>query len=247
MEDLIKTPTCLYCRGKGLPGGCKHCGKVEGKIIIHKSQETAGVMDNSHVIDFIPDFNKGLEWDSVKLKESTGHLMHSQNFNIFVESLNKIHEVYKKGSIFNKSIIIIAPRKRSKQTWAYSCIQQGIAHGYKMLPVLHTNLLSVALANMFDKPKDQSVIKTFGYNLEDLMTADALFVSVDSGWQKRNAYQLISQLMCMRADFNKPTVFLSRYSLLEMSEGDRNHEFMDCITQDKNVNRLRYPVVLQSE
>ena len=244
--DKIIKPKCKMCRDRGLKCGCPKCGKVLEKIIITDMQKTDGVIENETVTSHIPSHYRGLVWDKNELIQSHPELDGKMDFNRFVSQLDKAHQGFMNGVMPKTSAIIIAPRRFSKQTWANSCIQFGIKTGHKMFPVMSSNLVRVAMANMFDQYREKSIIENFGYTIEDLMTADCLFISIDSGTQVGSSYKLIDELMTMRANFDRPTIFLSRHTLKELTRNDRYNTFASAIDKSSgNVNRLRYPSIMQ--
>ena len=242
MEE--KKVSCKYCRDKGIAGGCPKCGKVLDKLPVTVMQETSGIVTDEVTLANIPQYYRGRIWDKNELIANHKDIDGKAKFNNYIAQLDKLHKMFIDGSMPPGSAIIIAPRKFSKQIWANSCIQFGMKTGHKMLPVMSSNLIKVVLANMFDRP-GASVLKQVGYTIEDIVTADCLFVSIDSGWQHMNAYSLMDELMCMRANFDRPTIFLSRFGIEELTKGDYNGTFKSALDASTDVNRLRYPVVIQ--
>lgn len=248
MESVDSKPAvkikCKYCRDKGIKGGCPKCNKVLDKIVVTTMQDVSGIVSDDVVVANIPTFYRGRVWDKNEIIQAHKDLDGKNQFNSFVSQLDKVHKMFMEGNIPSSSAIIIAPRKFSKQIWANSCIQFGMQTGHKMLPVMSSNLIKVAMANMFDRPNSQ-VLKNIGYTIDDLMTADCLFVNIDSGWQHVNAFSLIDELMCMRSNFDRPTFFLSRFDISELTKGDYKNTFKDAIDIGADVNRLRYPAIIQ--
>lgn len=246
VENKVKKIKCKFCRDIGKDGGCPKCGKAMNKIAETVMQTSGGIVTDDIVLANIPEFYRGRVWDKNELVQAHKELDGKNQFMSYVSQLDKVHAMFMEGTIPNKSAIIIAPRKFSKQTWANSCIQFGMKTGHKMLPVMSSNLIKIAMANMFDRPYS-SVLKDIGYNIEDIMTADCLFVSIDSGYQHAYAYSLMDELMCMRANFDRPTIFLSRFNIEELTKGDRDKSFQDAFDIGSDVNRLRYPALIQCE
>ena len=56
----------------------------------------------------------------------------------FLDQLTKIDGIFKEGGIPNKSVYIIAPPGYSKTVFAYSCMQQALANGYSVAPIIDT-------------------------------------------------------------------------------------------------------------
>lgn len=244
-ENKVKKVGCKRCRDLGLDGGCPKCGKIKQFIPVSNIQKHGGLMDSdSKVIGSIPSYYVGLSWEKNQLVSSHKEIEGKNKFNIYVEQLCKIHDVFVSGKIPNKSAIIIAPRKFSKQIWANSCIQFGMKSGHKMLPVLSSNVLKRTLALMTERPRN-NYLETLGYNFEDIITCDCLFVSIDSGWQRQSAYSLIDEVIGMRSQFDRPTIFISRFSIEEITKADYNKTFNSILDADNSVNRLRYPIVIQ--
>lgn len=245
MENKIKKVGCKRCRDLGLEGGCPKCGKVKQFIPVTNLQTHDGLMDsNDKVIGSIPKYYIGLVWNKNELVSTHKEMDGKNKFNIYVEQLDKVHNIFIDGKVPNKSAIIIAPRKFSKQIWANSCIQFGMESGHKMLPVMSSNILKRTMALMTDRPRN-NYLETLGYNIEDIITCDCLFVSIDGGWQRQSAYSLIDELIGMRAQFDRPTIFLSRYPIDELTKMDYGKTFNSIFDADSTVNRLRYPILIQ--
>ena len=239
-----KKIVCKQCRDRGLKGGCPRCGKVLEDIPVTILQNKDGVVTDDMVIATIPIYYRGNVWNKNIVIDAHKELDGKNAFDKFVSQLDKIHNIFVDGKIPNKSAIIIAPRTFSKQTWANSCIQFGMKSGHKMMPVMSSNLIKRSMANMIEKPNNK-FLENLGYNLEDILTADCLFVTIDSGWQHESAYAIIDEVMCMRSGFDRPTIFLSRFSIEELTKRDYNGTFNSAISASDDVNRLRYPAVIQ--
>lgn len=244
VEDKVKKIKCKFCRDVGKKGGCPKCGKQMDKIVVTSMQAADGIVTDEVTLANIPDYYRGRVWDKNELIQAHKELDGKNQFNTYVAQLDKIQKMFMEGKIPTSSIILIAPRKFSKQIWANSCIQFGMQTGHKMLPVMSSNLIKITMANMFDRPGSQ-VLKSVGYTIDDIITADCLFVNIDTGWQHMNAYSLIDELMCMRANFDRPTIFLSRFDIEELTKGDYNGTFKSAIDAGADVNRLRYPAIIQ--
>lgn len=246
VEDKIKKIKCKYCRDVGIKGGCPRCGKHIENIIETVVHGHNGIVTDDTVLATIPEYYRNRVWDKNELIQAHKDLDGKNQFMNFVTQLERIQTIFMEGKVPNKSVLIIAPRRFSKQIWANSCIQFGMKFKHKILPVMSSNLIKITMANMFDRP-GASVLKSVGYNIEDIITADCLFVSIDTGWQHINAYSIMDELMCMRSNFDRPTIFLSRFNIDELTKGDYTKSFMSAIDSSSDVNRLRYPAIIQCE
>lgn len=246
VADKAKKIECKFCRDKGKQGGCPKCGKHLEKIVETVMQKSDGIVTDEITLANIPEYYRGRVWDKNELIQSHKELDGKNQFSTFCTQLEKIQKIFQEGEIPNKSVILIAPRKFSKQIWANSCIQFGMKTGHKMLPVMSSNLIKVTMANMFDRP-GSSVLKSIGYTIDDIITTDCLFVNIDTGWQHASAFSLMDELMCMRSNFDRPTIFLSRFNIEELTKNDYNGTFLKAIDAGSDVNRLRYPAIIQCD
>ena len=244
VENKIKKVKCKRCRDMGVDGGCPKCGKILQHIPVTNLQASAGEFNNDGTLGNIPKYYIGLSWDKNELISTHKELEDRKHFNMFVERLDKLHNIFVGGKVPNKSVLLIAPRKFSKQIWANSCIQYGIKSGHKMLPVMSSNILKRTLSLMIERPKN-SYLESLGYNIEDILTCDCLFVTIDSGWQRQSAYSLIDEVIGMRSQFDRPTIFMSRFPIDELTKMDYGKNFNSILDADNSVNRLRYPILIQ--
>lgn len=235
---------CYTCRDKGLKGGCPDCRKVLGKIDVWKIRNPEGIVDAEKVKLSIPTYYIGREWDVNELKLHHKEMDGDNQFDKYCDQLSKIHNIFVNGSVPNKSAIIIAPKQFSKKIWAYSCIQFGIQSGYKMLPVLSSQLTHRTLT-MFTESTKSKLLDMIGYSLGDILTADCLFVTIDSGFNVGESYKIIDELMSLRANMDRSTIFISKFSIPEMTRYDDKKSFKPFIDSDSDLNRLMYPIVIQ--
>lgn len=244
VENKIKRPKCMRCRDKGLEGGCPKCGKNLKSVEMVVLNKHDGKMDDSNVLGTIPEYYRGKIWDKNIFMEYHNGDKDLSHVKHILSQMEKIHNIFINGKIPNKSIIMIAPKQYSKQIWAYSCIQFAHKNGYKVFPVMSSDLVKRVMTNMIEK-QNSKFLKELGYNLEDILTADCLFVNIDTSWQRIQAYQVIDDLMCKRSNFDRPTIFLSRFGVDELCKADYDGTFKRSIVSDNTYNRLRYPAVIQ--
>ncbi len=232
---------CYRCRDIGIEGGCPDCNKVKeisGNPAVEVTEE---VLDQYKV----PKFYRASKWNSKVLSEAYPELATHRTFRDYISQLDKIYESFKSGNIPSQSVFIIAPPRRGKQVFAFSCMQAAINHGYACAPVLDSsewrrlNLLAT------ERPTSKE-LKTFGCTLEQVLNADILFLTVDKD-NFSGAYRAIESLIDKRSRRDKPTIVISRYSLEQMSFLDYDDNFKHIVDKTRRLNQLKYVGLILGE
>ena len=225
---------CIYCGGKGKVGGCKHCGKELQNKIDYEDEKFLKHVESSE----IPNGYVGVKWSKEKFINSHQNVVSDPKFIKFAESLNALHGVFQEGKMPRKSAIIIAPRRYSKITFAYSCMQYAISSKLTVAPLLDTKELKRLLYLMGDKIYK---LKN-GMTVDDYVDCDICFVTVSKLPCRRESFDVIVELLNMRSRRGLPTFIMSEFSLEEMA--------MYCDTDVDTIkdfsgveNNFKYPAI----
>lgn len=237
---------CYTCRDEGLesPAGCPDCGLVQGENYeVQRVVETTDLTDKA-----IPEYYHRRLWEKEILLRAKPELLNDRYFtngsDAYVEQLNKAHDIFKNGGLPKTSAIIVAPQTFSKMTWAYSCMQLARAFNYNIVPLMDTQQLKYFITLSEEKPSS-SYLKRFHFTYEDLIFADILFLTVSKGYYRRNAWEVIQQILDIRSRLGLATIILSRFNINEISEFDRFDRFTKSMDYNGTENGLRYPAIIR--
>lgn len=232
---------CFVCRDNGMPGGCPECGKTRtfsGKPAVNVTPTELAKYE-------IPRYYQEVVFDSEILQTAYPELTTHRQFKAYCDQLEKIHNIFKAGQIPSQSALIIAPPKRGKQIFAFSCMQHALANGYSIVPMLDTsewrrlNLLSSERALSKE-------IKSLAYSVDDIVSADVVFLTIDKD-NFQGAYRAIESLVDKRARRDKPTFIISRYTVEQLSLLDFEGEFAENFDKTRMLNRLKYMALIMGK
>ena len=228
---------CYTCRGRGLLSGCPTCGKFLSTSKVTKPVVTSELLNS----EYIPNEYASIEWDCDILKGSHITLSDNKNFLHYCEQLTKIVNIFSKGELPNQSAIIIAPRGMGKQTFAYNCLRKALMNGYSISPIIDNTELKRINVISSDKPYSKYLWKMV--TIEELLTNDVLFVTVDSD-NYSTSLRTIESIMNKRARLGKTTFAISRYSLSKMSQYDGKGSYTSFVDTTRKNNNKKYPVII---
>ena len=232
---------CFRCRDKGLLGGCPNCGKTlefSGNAAVSLTRD---ILDSMN----IPGYYQDMEWNPEALRQEFPELGTHRLFNMYIDQLDKVYRIFASGQLPRRSALIFAPSRRGKQIWAFSCMKHAIKHGYKVVPMLDTsewrrlNIIATERAYI----KDMSL---YGCTMEDVVTADVAFLTVDKD-NFKGAYRAIESLLDKRQRRGKPTFVISRYSPEQISILDFEGTFKDAFDKTNRLNPMKYLGLIQGE
>lgn len=237
------TIKCYTCRDKGTKEGCVKCGTVSA-LPEDKLKDTLTAEEYSKL--YIPEYYKGKLYNPATLHESYPSLATNEKFKHYTSQLGKLVQFYKEGKVPPKSIIINSSVGMAKQVLAYTCMQLAHQHGMTIFPLMDTmqlrRLLYKNTHNMYTR--DHTTPDDFQFTLEELITADVVFMSVEHEFSRGNAHETIVQVMDMRARYNKPTVVLTEYSINDISRTDFNKRFNKRFNRTGREDPYRYPILI---
>lgn len=238
-DSESKREHCLVCRDRGMPGGCPSCGRKNDS-----RPEQIAVTEEILLDHSIPEQYKGIMWNETILRKDYQTLNESAGFNAYVSKLSRVYDIFEKGGIPKTSIVIMAPRRYGKMTWAYSCMQQALIHGYSVAPMLDNTQYSRLNILCSERPNSR-YIRRLGYQIEDVDFADIVFMTVDKmNWA--GAFRVFDSLIDKRTRLGKPTFIISRFSMIEMTRAD---SFDDAaagfVDTSRRNNILKYPTIIE--
>lgn len=232
---------CLYCRGQGMPGGCPKCGKESGTRQV-VTEVTPEIIQSAA----IPEQYKDVYWDEKRIRADYENMLQNPAFVSYVSKLSRVYDIFAKGGIPKQSLIVMAPRRFGKVTWAYSCMKQALAHGYSVAPMLD-NTQYLRLNVLCSERPNSRYIRKLGYQIEDVDFADVVFITVDKcNWA--GSFRTFDALIDKRMRMGKPTFVISRFSLMEMSRAD---VFSDSVAGVVDISRrnntVKYPSFIECQ
>lgn len=210
---------------------CPECGRLPTTSIVGKSAFVP--------LDEIPKYYQGKVWDAKVFWRYHQELKSDMQAQEFVSQLEKVYKLFASGKLPTRSAIISAPTTFSKLTWCYSCMQAALAFGYTVAPVLDTSELKRLVV--------LSTEKSYSYNemsLDEYLSKDIVFVSVTKTEQRKGSASIIVDLLDKRARLGKPTFFISRYSIYELSYWDRVGDFAQIKSDEDSGDPLKIPAII---
>jgi hypothetical protein len=231
-----KMVICRTCEDRGLKNGCPTCGKVLG-LQRKTVTVTAEVLDSKN----IPNEYLGVVWEAQKLKNNHQELIENNRFKYYVDQLTKMTEMFNSGKIPNQSAIIIAPRAMSKVTFAYSCMQLAMEHGYTVCPLLDNT--QVKRINNLSADNPSNWITRGLPSIEEIITSDVLFLTVDMD-NYATALRTIESVIEKRARCNKSTFIITRFPIERMCQFEKKNSYSSLFDRTRSFNNKKYPVII---
>lgn len=237
---------CVQCGGQydsryvDIP--CPLCGRqYKASPTINNIKLNTEVIEKAKGID-IPSQYQGHYWNVDRLIKEYHNLQGDLNFKRYYTQLQKVHEIFEKGLLPSKSMLAVAPPRMSKVTWAYSCMQQALAHNYSVNPLLDTvevsRLIKLAGENVKYKLYDK-------ISYDDFMMADVCFITVSKTESRFNAFSTILEVLDNRSRKGLATFIISRFDIAQLSRFDYLGHFKAIEDPNGRDNDLKYPVLVQ--
>jgi hypothetical protein len=227
---------CRTCEDKGLKGGCPACGKVYG--LQRKAVEvTAEVLDSKN----IPNEYLGVIWDAQKLRNNHQELIENNKFKHYIDQLTKLTEIFNSGKLPNQSVIIIAPRAMSKVTFAYSCMQLAMEHGFTVCKMVDNTQIKRINSLSADNPN--TWIMRDLPSIEEIITSDVLFLTVDMD-NYGTALRTIESVIEKRARCNRATFVITRFPIDRMCQFEKKNSYSSLFDRTRSFNNKKYPVII---
>lgn len=242
-----KEGTCWTCRKeydeRYVNSRCPECGaqyREDALVDIQNlAEESTEFITSAKKLD-IPAHYFGLTWSKGVLEKDKGGDKLLKPFQDYVQQLCRVHDIFERGDIPNKSALIIAPMTYSKVTWAYSCMQCAIAHGHSVTPLLDT----VELKRFFVISAEKPNYKMMGMTYEEYIEKDICFLTVTKSEYVSNSWQTIIDILDKRSRKGLPTFIISRYGIEAISKWDMDGQFIALFEQGGHRNPLKYPTLV---
>lgn len=241
----MKKQRCFTCGGEYHPdyldNPCPECGRIYGKISLEEKKDDKEFITKAKNLD-IPGEYIGVKWSKEILLKNKSEEASNRNFIRFVDQLDKVQTLFDVGRIPAKSAMIIAPSGYSKVTWAYSCMQLALEHGFSVAPILDTIELKRLLILASENPK-YKLYKTVDY--DDYILSDICFVTVTKTDFCLDAWRVILEIIDRRSRKGLPTFIISRFDIETISKRDYEGHFKSFVDYNGNQNSLKYPAIIK--
>lgn len=243
MNEFSDKEYCSDCGNHGQEGGCPTCGRQENQITLQDidQKEVKQFLSRSSYIN-IPEQMIGVDWSKAVFWESKPSDMKKDKWlQTYVDSLDKVHDMFRSGLIYGQSLMVISPPTFSKETWAFSCMQNALFHKHSVAPLLDTFECKRLLVLSGENPHYKLNHK---YGYDDWITADVMFVSITKTQYCREASFVIRELLTRRSRQGLGVIFLSEYPIdvLNQAEG-LNQDAMQAT--GLRINKLKYPALIE--
>lgn len=226
-ERFIKTP-------------CPECGTQYGNVNLEVKKKDSKFIAKTKSLD-IPEQYIGVKWcKDILIKEKNSEAS-NRGFQAFCSQLEKVSQYFDNGLIPPKSAVVIAPPGYSKVTWAYSCMQLAVEHGFKVAPILDTIELKRLAVLASEKPHYRLYNKI---DYDEYITSDICFVTVTKTDYALDGWRIILEILDRRSRQGLPTIILSRFDLETISKRDYNGHFKNFVDYNGNQNGLKYPAII---
>lgn len=233
---------CCVCGNLGFPDKeCPACHRQPTQKSMNFEFK-----DNTEFVQTINRFGipvnyQGIIWNKDILIHDKPELERDFAFKKFANDLEKVSNLFESGLLTNKSAIIIAPAGFSKMTFAYSCMQRALDKKFSVAPFLDTIELKRLLYLASENPK-YSLYRKINY--DDYISSDICFVTVAKSQQHAWAYDIIQELLDLRARRGLGTFILSRFDLNEISQADKSNSF-DALASVNTHDDYKYPAIIR--
>lgn len=233
---------CRNCGGsfddRYIDTPCPVCGRQYGKARMKNINTKTLKQENLN----IPKHYIGKEWSKSILLEDKKNDKNKNMLNQLAGIMETVHNKFANGEIPSRSVLIVAPPRYSKVTWAYSCMQLAQAKGLSVAPLLDTVELKRFMLIAADKPFHEL------YNLidyESYLTADVCFVTVTKTFKNQEAYQVILDLLDSRSRKGLPTYIISRYGIDVLAKWDSRGHFSTLKDYHFSEDPNKFPIICQ--
>lgn len=228
--DFVNKP-CPEC-GKQYKKGASLCKEIKPEII-------TAAKDIKIPQQYIGNF-----WDVDTLIKDNSDQVTNNNFKRYYTQLDRIHDKFFRGVLPSQSGIIISAPGMSKMTWAYSCMQEALKHGFTVNWLLDT----IELKRLINLAGDNPRYKLYDQiSYDDYMMADVCFITVAKTEAKFDAINVIMEVMETRARKGLATFVISRFAMNVLLKRDYDDHFKRLMDYNGRNNELKYPVIVHYE
>ena len=228
---------CLLCRDNGKIGGCPKCGKhlnLKGNNEIKVTNKEINKL-------CIPKNYVNSKWNSLILKQDYNDYSEDSKFKNYVQQLDACINIFKKGELPKISALISSPIGYGKTTWAYNCMIEAMRHNYTVAPLIATTQMRRMMITASERPDWYNSYSDYSYM--EYLTADTLFVYIPTEYAF--AYETIVDLVNTRSRLEKPTFFLSNYTIRELISHDKKSMLLKLLNGGSNVDPLKYLISIE--
>lgn len=243
----MKKTKCFTCGGdydtRYIDTPCPECGKMYGVVALEEKKVDKEFITQAESLN-IPNEYIGVKWSKDLLLKEKSKEASNRNFIRFTDQLEKVVRLFEVGRIPAKSALVIAPSGYSKVTWAYTCMQLALEHGFTVAPILDTIELKRLLILASENPR----YKLYGtVDYDKYIMSDICFVTVTKTDYCMDAWRVILEIIDRRSRKGLPTFIISRFDLETLSKRDYDGHFKSFVDYNGNQNSLKYPVIIQYE
>ena len=221
---------CEVCLGKGLLGGCTGCGTASYSNVAIDSS-----IDIDDSVYRIPTYYKKNLWDSAKMK-----LTEDEMCNAILKAFDMLVTQTAQGSKINSSYMFMLPYGLGKKTAMFTIIQNYIANGFSVAPVVDVASLAI-MENNFRLNEKESV-KAW----RELIESDLVCVYGVDFSARHHTMKLYLNLCSIRGLQGRPTLLFAENSIEEL----RNSFVPDNLIADNNNKdigcRLSHPYIFDA-
>lgn len=221
---------------------CPECGRTYGGFNVERrSPEELQALTTKLEDLCVPPQYAGIPWNREIILKDKRELTSDLHFKHFISQLEKINSLFRTGVVPAKSAFISAPPGFSKLTWAYSCMQEALAHNHTVAPILDTREVKRLLILASEKPW----YKLYGKIMyDDYIMSDVCFITVTKTEYFQEAYQIILEILDVRARKGLPTFIISRFDLESISKRDFAGHTRELLNRSNNADVLKYASLL---
>lgn len=232
---------CFTCNNDGFDDKvCPECGRQPGALNLQTLDNIDKFIVKSGKIK-IPDEYMGIEWNKGLLLQAHPELSNNKLFIEYVDALDRLHSVFAGGNLLAKSVLICSPSMYSKTTLAYSCMQFGLKHGFRVAELLDT----IEVKRLMVLASENTKYRLYNYiDYDTYLMSDILFITVTKTEYRTEAYSVIMEIMDRRSRKGLNTIIISDFDLTTISEKDKLGYFRKMFKSHSNNNFLKYPAFI---
>lgn len=222
-KKLDENAVCPSCNGKPFKGEtCPIClkGSYEFEKVSIQEVNTDKMKELS-----IPEYYIGKDFNPNILKDEYKELNGREDFNTYLNVMDKVLSILSKGSLPKLSLYISAPSGFGKMTFVYNALQVAKNCGLTVAPYIDLLEAKMLIEACEDYKKPQDIIKDLGFRDTVLYKSDVCFIKVPPTIDSVMNIQTLLKIMDRRARRGLATIIISRYSFKYFTSYDYSNEF----------------------